>query len=164
MVTDYPALNGQPVTERHARICREQGHATHTVDGADSGTCPRCGEATTRERFAVREVRQFGTSRFAVWDVLLDAEVFVGLYLSREMAEEVLAHLIPINEAAHVFVGKGGSYLAASAYLPAAYDHCTKCDTGQAHEHPRRSLVSEAEIDSAVRRFHQDEYETEIDA
>lgn len=41
---DFPALNGQPVTEAHAQVCRERGHATHTVDGVDSGTCPRCGE------------------------------------------------------------------------------------------------------------------------
>lgn len=42
----YPALTGEVVTERHARICRERGHATHTVDGVDQGSCPRCGENT----------------------------------------------------------------------------------------------------------------------
>lgn len=42
----YPALNGEIVTKRHARICREQGHATHTVDGVDTGICPRCGDIT----------------------------------------------------------------------------------------------------------------------
>jgi hypothetical protein len=40
----FPALVGGVVTERHARICREQGHARHTVDGVDTGTCPRCGD------------------------------------------------------------------------------------------------------------------------
>ena len=40
----FPALTGDVVTERHARICRERGHATHTVDGVDSGICPRCGD------------------------------------------------------------------------------------------------------------------------
>lgn len=43
---DFPALNGGVVTERHARICRERGHATHTVDGVDRGSCPRCGDVT----------------------------------------------------------------------------------------------------------------------
>lgn len=40
----FPALVHGVVTERHARICREQGHATHTVDGVDTGLCPRCGD------------------------------------------------------------------------------------------------------------------------
>lgn len=42
----FPALNGGVVTERHARICREQGHASHSVDGKDTGVCPRCGDVT----------------------------------------------------------------------------------------------------------------------
>lgn len=40
----YPALNGEPVTEGHARYCQESGHATHTVDGVTTGRCPRCGD------------------------------------------------------------------------------------------------------------------------
>lgn len=40
----YPALIGGVVTERHARTCRERGHAVWTVDGTDTGRCPRCGE------------------------------------------------------------------------------------------------------------------------
>lgn len=44
-MNDFPALNGDVVTERHARTCREQGHATHTVDGVRQA-CPRCGEVT----------------------------------------------------------------------------------------------------------------------
>lgn len=48
--TDYPALTGGVVTEAHARVCRERGHATHTVARPDgvrvwTGICPRCGEA-----------------------------------------------------------------------------------------------------------------------
>lgn len=45
-MNDYPALTGEVVTERHARICAERGHASHTVNGRDSGTCPRCGTVT----------------------------------------------------------------------------------------------------------------------
>lgn len=41
---DFPALNGETVTEGHARVCRERGHATHTVDGEPMPRCPRCGE------------------------------------------------------------------------------------------------------------------------
>jgi hypothetical protein len=40
---DFPALDGRPVTEAHARVCREQGHAAHTVNGRPTGVCPRCG-------------------------------------------------------------------------------------------------------------------------
>lgn len=43
-ITDYPAAEGRPVTDAHARMCAERGHATWTRDGRDSGTCPRCGE------------------------------------------------------------------------------------------------------------------------
>lgn len=50
---DFPAVTGRTVTERHARICRENGHATHTVNGADSGLCPRCGEVTAPQEIEV---------------------------------------------------------------------------------------------------------------
>lgn len=42
----FPALVGGVVTERHARICQERGHAKHEVDGRDTGKCPRCGDVT----------------------------------------------------------------------------------------------------------------------
>jgi hypothetical protein len=41
---EMPALNHEPVTEWHARYCRENGHATHRVDGFLEVDCPRCGE------------------------------------------------------------------------------------------------------------------------
>ena len=40
----FPALTGGVVTERHARICRERGHARHDVDGVPQDRCPRCGD------------------------------------------------------------------------------------------------------------------------
>lgn len=44
-ITDYPAAaEGRPVTEAHARVCAERGHATWTRDGQASGVCPRCGD------------------------------------------------------------------------------------------------------------------------
>lgn len=45
----FPALVGGVVTERHARVCRERGHARHTVDGTDTGLCPRCGDVVEPE-------------------------------------------------------------------------------------------------------------------
>lgn len=48
-ISDFPAADGQPVTERHARVCRERGHATHIKNGQGTGVCPRCGEVTTSE-------------------------------------------------------------------------------------------------------------------
>jgi len=46
------ALNLEPVTERHARWCREHGHATHTVNGVVQGECPRCGTVSTHTHTA----------------------------------------------------------------------------------------------------------------
>lgn len=43
---DMPALYGRTVTTAHTALCAERGHATHTRDGVDTGTCPRCGEVT----------------------------------------------------------------------------------------------------------------------
>lgn len=43
MIT-FAALAGQPVTEAHARHCRDHGHATHTINGVGTGVCPRCGD------------------------------------------------------------------------------------------------------------------------
>jgi hypothetical protein len=45
-VNSFPALYGQPVTEAHTAFCAERGHASHTVNGAEQGICPRCGEIT----------------------------------------------------------------------------------------------------------------------
>lgn len=41
---DFPALDGRPVTQGHANMCTSKGHATHTVNGVDTGVCPRCGD------------------------------------------------------------------------------------------------------------------------
>lgn len=40
----YHAVNGQTVTQADANACASEGHKTHTVDGVDTGVCPRCGE------------------------------------------------------------------------------------------------------------------------
>lgn len=48
-MNEFPALNGQTVTERHARICRTSGHAVHNVDGQTSETCPRCGDVLMKD-------------------------------------------------------------------------------------------------------------------
>lgn len=41
---DYPITDGREPTEAHARYCRENGHARHTVDGVVQPFCPRCGD------------------------------------------------------------------------------------------------------------------------
>lgn len=46
IATDYAALNGSTVTQAHTNYCKSNGHAMHTIDGADQGVCPRCGEVT----------------------------------------------------------------------------------------------------------------------
>lgn len=45
-VSAFPALTGGVVTEAHAKICAERGHATYRADGVGSGSCPRCGDVT----------------------------------------------------------------------------------------------------------------------
>ncbi len=45
---DFAALEGRTVTEAHATICRERGHATYTKDGVPSTSCPRCGDINTQ--------------------------------------------------------------------------------------------------------------------
>jgi hypothetical protein len=45
---EMPALNGEVVTEFHARICRVNGHATHRENGVEAMHCPRCGDMTER--------------------------------------------------------------------------------------------------------------------
>lgn len=46
---DYPAITGDTVTERHARICRESGHAIWIRDGIPAPFCPRCGDVAGRD-------------------------------------------------------------------------------------------------------------------
>jgi hypothetical protein len=43
---DFPRLTGRPVTEAHARVCHDRGHAVWTINGRPQGVCPRCGEIT----------------------------------------------------------------------------------------------------------------------
>lgn len=66
-LTTYPALTGDPVTEGHARMCREQGHATHTIDGVVQPRCPRCGDlaTTTTLEWLTRNDNAYNMGRFA---------------------------------------------------------------------------------------------------
>lgn len=41
---DFPAADGRPVTEAHARYCADRGHAAHVINGVTSSICPRCGD------------------------------------------------------------------------------------------------------------------------
>jgi hypothetical protein len=41
---EMPALNGDVVTERHARYCAHNGHAAYKGESYDEALCPRCGE------------------------------------------------------------------------------------------------------------------------
>lgn len=46
LLLSYPALNGEVVTEAHATVCAEKGHATYKNGDKVEGWCPRCGEVT----------------------------------------------------------------------------------------------------------------------
>lgn len=54
VLLDYPAIEGRVVTEGHARICRERGHAVHTQSGVVALHCPRCGD----ERYHVANIKR----------------------------------------------------------------------------------------------------------
>jgi hypothetical protein len=64
---DMAAAKGEIVCQGHADYCAEHGHAKHTVDGVDTGRCPRCGVRTIP---ASEEVPD-NTEKF---EALLDAE------------------------------------------------------------------------------------------
>lgn len=42
--SDMAHVEGRPVTDGHARYCRQHGHAMRTVGGNVQADCPRCGE------------------------------------------------------------------------------------------------------------------------
>ena len=82
----FPILTGDVVTQGHANYCAEHGHATHKVDGVDTGVCPRCGAVTTlkdRRGYRIDEIRYVDrevimeTGEIVGWDycdLLLGAE------------------------------------------------------------------------------------------
>lgn len=41
------------VTQGDADYCRDHGHAFHTIDGVDTGICPRCGASTASARYDI---------------------------------------------------------------------------------------------------------------
>lgn len=67
----FPALEGNVVTEGHARYCRENGHATNMILGTNalpesvSETCPRCGEFLSAD-----DLRQEMAEAAALGDVV----------------------------------------------------------------------------------------------
>lgn len=65
----YPALTGSVVTEAHARLCRESGHAVHLVAGIDQGVCPRCGDVTQPAELPAETVAKFDRLLHLEWAV-----------------------------------------------------------------------------------------------
>ncbi|SMY00947.1 hypothetical protein BSP239C_03160 [Brevibacterium sp. 239c] len=53
-----PALNGETVTQGDTNYCRDNGHMTHTIDGAEQGLCPRCGKSNARQKLNDRTAAQ----------------------------------------------------------------------------------------------------------
>lgn len=53
---DYPAINGRPVTEAHAKYCRDNGHAKHLNNGVRVPYCPRCGDLVESANVKIYEV------------------------------------------------------------------------------------------------------------
>lgn len=89
---DYPAINGGVVTEGHARYCLEHGHATHTVNGEDTGICPRCGESKTvpaEGRIYLPGMEE----QIKYWATLGIERLAIGDYLGAESAFNAAARL-----------------------------------------------------------------------
>jgi hypothetical protein len=80
-------------------------------------------------------------------------------------ADEVIALDLPLNEASHIFVREtGSSYFAATAYLPKVeIPNCVPCSFGEAHAHPNKPRITEAELQAAISARHQDAYEEAYD-
>lgn len=64
----FPILTGDVVTEAHAQICADRGHATWTVDGEDKGICPRCGDLTATPEKTEDEEALFEAIADLEWD------------------------------------------------------------------------------------------------
>lgn len=94
---EMPALNGDVVTQAHANICAERGHATHKVNGEIQPHCPRCGEALAEETpvatfevvpyfkargrtvgYEVRRVTATGTESLCKWANETEAEAHIA--------------------------------------------------------------------------------------
>lgn len=75
----FPSLEGNVVTEGHARYCRDNGHARNAIIGKNgeiveiSERCPRCGEILSAEdlkaRWAVAEDLDERNALYAAWQV-----------------------------------------------------------------------------------------------
>lgn len=64
---DFPALTGHVITQRHTNYCEAFGHASHSIGGRTTLTCPRCGHVaktevvwTEAERLAILDTIPLG--------------------------------------------------------------------------------------------------------
>jgi hypothetical protein len=71
-MNNFAALNGQVVTQRIANICADKGHATHTVDGVDTGICPRCGDVKATITYVVTPKAEVRRRRISYTINILD--------------------------------------------------------------------------------------------
>lgn len=71
---------------------------------------------------------------------------------------------IPAYIAAYTFTKEtGADQIAAYAYLPTAFEHCTKCDTMETHAHPAKPFMTSEEVAEAVREYQRDSFERSHD-
>lgn len=103
---DYPAADGRTVTEGHARLCRERGHAAFVRDGVDQGTCPRCGEVTEAQPDAL-QVQLTATSNkgllttFAALTHQMTGSDSTDLRTQRDAVEAELLRRMAITDTAY---------------------------------------------------------------
>jgi hypothetical protein len=72
--------------------------------------------------------------------------------------------LIPFNEAAAEWVkATGEESWVAAIYLPDLYEICEKCHAFEAHEHPNKPFVTREELEDAIERKLQSDYEAKYD-
>lgn len=59
---DFPAINGQPVTQAHTDLCAATGHVSYVIAGVEQGICPRCGVSTEPPAKAVHKFTPRGVA------------------------------------------------------------------------------------------------------
>lgn len=128
----YPAINGEVITEGHARCCREHGHATLKEDGVLSAMCPRCGENV----HDVGAAQQTGSSGDDGSGLAVVTWFPTGAPVERR-ADGTLPSVTSIGGYTIIYVTRASDVLcAACAGAPGAESPLTAApyDEGPAHE------------------------------
>lgn len=128
---DYPVPYGRPVTEAHAKICRDRGCVTYVKNGMDMGFCPRCGEVTTSEEQITEESISEEMPKDAIASVI-------------EVANDAINALTPIMERAKTVFENARDNGGTEDEVSITYQ--AYCDAYHAIEEYRRTIAYAEDI------------------